>query len=143
MPTPCVQDTDCIGLSIDDAGVLTADVILAAIATNGLFCVEGSGLYAPGRPRYVTSLPSGAQDGDEVFYGGFSSNGEVWHLRFNASSASPYKWEFVGGMALYTSVDTSETRSQATYGALATPVTITLPSNVTGDYRIGHGTVCN
>jgi hypothetical protein len=50
-------------------------------------------------PTYVTALPSAPVDGQEIYYA-TSQAGVIWHLRYNAASASAYKWEFVGGSEL-------------------------------------------
>lgn len=48
-------------------------------------------------PQYVTALPAAPIDGQEIYYRADSTNGIIWHLRYNAASSSSYKWEFVGG----------------------------------------------
>jgi hypothetical protein len=52
-------------------------------------------------PPRVTSLPSSPVEGQECVYVADAANGVLWHLRYNAAAASPYKWEFVGGSPLY------------------------------------------
>lgn len=87
---------------------------------------------------YVTSLPDTPYDGQEVYLQVIDVMGLVWHLRYRATSGSPYKWEFVGGSPLYSNVDVSEQRNSGTYGDLATvgPY-FTLPRP--GVYMIEHG----
>jgi hypothetical protein len=60
----------------------------------------------PGANR-VTSLPSYPYDGQEVYYVADNTNGIIWHLRYNAASSSPYKWEFIGGSELVSYVAAS------------------------------------
>ncbi len=48
----------------------------------------------------VTALPSSPTDGMEVYYVANSANRTIWHLRYNSSSPSAYKWEFLGGSPL-------------------------------------------
>lgn len=43
-----------------------------------------------------------------------------WHFQYNASSASPYKWEFIGGPPANSYVGTAEFRTTGGYGDLAT-----------------------
>jgi len=89
-------------------------------------------------PALVTSLPASPVDGQEVFYQADATNGIVWHLRYNASSSSAYKWEFVGGPSLFAEVATEETTASTTYVALATAgPTLTLPR--AGDYDVELG----
>lgn len=40
-------------------------------------------------------------DGMEVIYQVDTTSGVNWHLRYNAGSASAYKWEFVGGSPIH------------------------------------------
>lgn len=141
MPDPCVQDSPRIALTLTGVPhALTADVILSLLSQNGLL-LEPDGLYAPGRPVEVLAMPTGPTDGDEIYYMADVANGVVWHLRYNAGSASTYKWEFVGGSEMYVKVLTSETRPAggSAYAALATPVEIQLPVDIQGDFEISHG----
>ncbi|HVE80923.1 MAG TPA: hypothetical protein VNA68_02170, partial [Candidatus Dormibacteraeota bacterium] len=103
---------------------------------QGKVCVDGawSAVSAP----VVTTLPSSPSDGDEVTYQADATNGIYWHLRYRAGSASAYKWEFLGGSELYSSVATAESTQSATFVALATAgPSIALP--LPGDYEIGLG----
>jgi hypothetical protein len=88
-----------------------------------------------------TVLPSNPFDGQQLDYLADPASGVVWRLRYNAGSASAYKWEFVGGSSLMALVATLESRSATTYGALATAgPALTLP--LAGDYdvEVGAGT---
>lgn len=85
----------------------------------------------------VTSLPASPVDGQEVYYD-TGSNGVVWHLRYRAGSASAYKWEFVGGGALYDEIAASGSRANTAYGDVTqVGPAVTLP--LAGDYEVGHG----
>jgi hypothetical protein len=105
--------------------------------------IQLAGLPGPiaGAPPYVTPTQFASLipvDGQEVYLQVDAANGIVWHLRYNAASASAYKWEYLGGPPLY-----SETRAQAlcgaTYAASGDPLpNITLPS-LAGDYEIHFG----
>ena len=102
-------------------------------------------------PQFVTTLPSSPIDGQEVYYqstaagtGGGASNsmadvGAVWHLRYRAASASTYKWEFVGGGALYsqTATDASAALTSSTWSGIngADPsITVALA----GEYMVSN-----
>lgn len=83
---------------------------LTAPATGGVvaldvieFDTESVSAYASGviGPQRVLALPTSPVDGQEVYYVADSTNGVLWHLRYNAASASAYKWEFVGGAELF------------------------------------------
>jgi Collagen triple helix repeat (20 copies) len=89
-------------------------------------------------PARVTSLPASPTDGQEVYYVADATNGVLWHLRYNAGSASAYKWEFVGGRPLHTQVDAKENTTVATYGNLTTVgPDVTVP--LVGDYDVSFG----
>jgi hypothetical protein len=105
------------------------------------FDTESVSAYASGviGPQRVLALPTSPVDGQEVYYVADSTNGVLWHLRYNAASSSAYKWEVVGSTALLSEVATAEAVSSATYVNLATVgPTVTLP--LAGDYVIEHGT---
>jgi hypothetical protein len=94
-----------------------------------------SGLSAP---TYETSLPGSPVDGQEIYYAADPSNGVIWHLRYRAGASGSYKWEFIGGSALVSEVSGEETRSDSTYGDLATAgPDIVAP--LAGDYLISGG----
>ena len=121
--------------------------------TNGTFtllpgqqmqftCSGSNGNYItsnPLPPTYVTSLPSSPYHGQLVYYAADATNGINWHLRYNANSASSYKWEYLGGGSLYNAVAADESTTSATYTALTTsgptPTTLALA----GDYMIAFG----
>src|SRR4051812_22380129 len=73
-------------------------------------------------PARVTSLPVSPVDGQEVYYVADATNGVLWHLRYNAASASAYKWEFVGGSPLESS---SASNAQTTGGGTFFTTTLT------------------
>lgn len=98
------------------------------------------GAAAPVIPR-VSSLPASPVDGQECCYVADATNGVLWHLCYNAASASAYKWEFVGGSPLlaesYALVSTYTTGSPAfTFGPALAALQITLP--LAGDWIVQH-----
>lgn len=53
---------------------------------------------APGAPTYGTALPGSPADGAEHILVDSTTNPTYqWRFRYNATSSSSYKWEFVGG----------------------------------------------
>ena len=55
----------------------------------------------PSTLGYGTSLPASPADGQEhVLVDSVSAPTYQWRLRYNASSSSAYKWEFVGGASV-------------------------------------------
>lgn len=91
---------------------------------------------------YVTPAQFAAltpADGDEVYLVADSSTGTIWHFRYNAGSSSAYKWEFLGGPALYSNITPQE--QIGTSGSLVDLTTvgpsITLPRG--GNYYLSWG----
>lgn len=84
-------------------------------------------------------------DGQECYLQVDATNGVYWHLRYRSSSASTYKWEFLGGPPLYAEVAASENTTSASYAALTTAgpsITLpTLPSGGDFDVEIGAALV--
>lgn len=95
------------------------------------------------RPQYVTPSQFAAlspNDGDEVYLIADSTNGVIWHFRYNAGSASAYKWEFIGGPPMYAEVFAGEATASTAYVALTTPgPSISLARG--GDYEITLGAI--
>lgn len=64
------------------------------------------------KAQYVTAAQFAAlvpNDGDECYLIADATNGVLWHLRYNAGSASTYKWEFLGGSNLYAEIAGQDT----------------------------------
>lgn len=82
----------------------------------------------------VTALPGTPYDGQEIRLLVDATNGIVWHLKYRSGSASPYKWEFIGGSPLYNVLDTDNALGTVTtYGDLANVgPSLTMP--FVGDY---------
>src|SRR4051794_17254127 len=80
----------------------------------------------------MTSLPTSPIDGQVIYYAADATNGIIWQLRYNASSLSPYKWEFVGGSDLMAKNEANLTANSATYADLSPPVRIAVP--LAGEY---------
>lgn len=91
-------------------------------------------------PIYGTSLPASPADGQEaILVDSLTNPTYQWRFRYNAGSASAYKWEFIGGSPAISIVDNSGSTTSASYAALSGPAgpQITLPR--AGDYIIRHG----
>jgi hypothetical protein len=94
----------------------------------------------PSHRLLVTSLPVSPYDGQEVLYQANVGNGIVWHFRYNAGSASAYKWEFLGGGPLLSYIDGSTGSFTGTAIDKGGP-NITLPFD--GDYEVELGAYHN
>ena len=98
---------------------------------------EPQAVWTP--PTRVTSLPASPVDGQEVYYVADATNGVIWHLRYNAGSASAYKWEYVGGASLRNLVVANETFPTAwAYNDLAT-IGPRLYAPLAGEYIFSGG----
>ena len=88
-----------------------------------------------GLPPASLSTLGGLYSGQLISLQVDATNGINWLFRYNASSASSYKWEFLGGPPMYSEVAASESTNATSYAALTTPgPSITLPR--AGDYDI-------
>lgn len=103
-------------------------------ATKATF-VRGDGAWAQPASA-ATALPTSPVDGQlTVLTDSLSAPTYTWLLRYNASSASSYKWEFVGGSPQSSAVTAAE--ATTTSGAFA-DLTTTGPSVTvahSGDYE--------
>jgi hypothetical protein len=100
----------------------------------------GYSWQAGSRPPLVAALPGAPTDQQEVYYQADAANGIIWHLRYNAGSASAYKWEILGSPPpLFSEVVTLETLATINaYTALTTAgPSLTLP--LAGDYDVHVG----
>ena len=87
-------------------------------------------------PPVVTSLPASPIDGQECYFLADSTFGVLWHLRYRAASASPYKWECVGGLPLTAEVTGQGTLASATYADIPTAPGPSLVAPLAGDYML-------
>jgi hypothetical protein len=94
-----------------------------------------SGFIQVNAPTRVTSLPVAPYDGQEVYYVADAANGILWHLRYNAASASAYKWECVGAPAALCAAN--ESSVTLAVGVADTANAIVLP--LAGDYEVSWG----
>jgi hypothetical protein len=85
-----------------------------------------------------TIFPTSPADGNIFVYLADATKGVNWAFKYNAGSASTYKWEFIGGPPLFSLVATAETTTSTTYAALSTAgPSIVLP--LAGDYDTALG----
>lgn len=103
-----LRSTD-VGVSVQGYDADLAAIAALATTSTGRDLLTAADAAAirtkAGTPTYspeatVTSLPGSPVDGQEVYYLADSANGVVWHLKYR-SAGTTYKWEYVGGSALY------------------------------------------
>lgn len=83
-------------------------------AANGVASLDANGrIPAAQRISYGTTPPASPNDGDEWILPADATNGVMWRFRYNAASASAYKWEFVGGSPVLRDIQTQETLAGA------------------------------
>jgi hypothetical protein len=89
-----------------------------------------------GAPGYATTLPGSPTNGQEaILVDSTTAPTYHWRFRYNSSSASTYKWEFIGGTPAYAIVTTAETTTSTTYTNLTTTgPSFTIPN--AGDWHI-------
>lgn len=93
-------------------------------------------------PQRVSALPLNPIDGQECYFVPNPSidkyDGVVWHLRYSASSPSPYKWEFIGGGDTVVNGDPASGQAVAanTITVPNVPMNLTVP--LKGEYVVGH-----
>lgn len=91
------------------------------------------------RPAYVTAAQFAAlvpNDGDECYFIADATAGVIWHFRYNGGG-STFKWECLGGPPITAEVLTQESTSSASYVALTTAMSATVPR--AGDYDVTIG----
>ena len=82
----------------------------------------------------VSSLPASPVDGQEIYYLADATNGVIWHLRYRASSASIYKWEYIGGSALHAQSSGGSSTSSGTFSDGSDVCALTVP--LAGQYDV-------
>lgn len=103
------------------------------ITLNNATLQTGSGLA-------VTIAP---QDADEVYYVADNTQGNLWHLRYNASSSSAYKWEFVGGTPLRVVNSFTATTLNTNWTTNIFPTNTSTALPLGGDYSVELNAVIN
>lgn len=127
--------------SVNSARIQDGQVGLADLAdgtaAGQILAWTGSGWVRENR-ALVSSLPVSPFDGQICYYqnAAMAAKGIVWAFRYDAGSASAYKWSFIGGAELSDLVTTNQTTSSTTYAALATAgPAVTVP--LSGDWIVG------
>ena len=120
----------------------TDTVITAVTNTSGSVydITLNNATLQTGSSLAVTIAP---QDADEVYYVADSTQGNLWHLRYNAGSSSAYKWEFVGGTPLrvVNSFTATTVTTNWTTNIFAGNASTALP--LSGDYSVDLNAVMN
>ena len=84
----------------------------------------------------LTALPGSPIDGQVIYYNADPTNGVVWQLRYRSASASAYKWEFIGGQVLSSTILTRESVPTTNSFTDLTTVGPSITSPLAGDYVI-------
>jgi hypothetical protein len=104
----------------------------AAIAASKLAGIPGSQIiFSRG-----TTPPASPQDGDLWQYAADATNGVYWMFRYNAGSASAYKWEYLGGSPLRIEQTADMVLNNAAWIDATGIGTLALPR--AGDWRLSH-----
>jgi len=90
---------------------------------------------------YSTTLPASPVDGQIHNLIVDATNGIVWTFRYNAGSASAYKWEFLGGHPLRAEIATSEpingTGAWTNCATAGPDIVVPRPGDYLADVRAG------
>jgi len=131
------------------ANTVNAGTLYFATDTLGQWRSDGSAwtLVGQGRPWITSAQMSAAPfsspyDGQEIALIADAGNISLWHLRYNASSASAYKWECLGGQPLlaYSGGSVSNGASLNTWTNIVS-ATLIIPR--TGEYSVSFSCVTN
>lgn len=106
---PCLADTDCIQLSLDDDGNLVATIVVSSDDGNVIECLP-NGLFGTAPPvPLVATFPESPVDGQIVIYE--YDTYTHWQFRYDTTESTAFKWKFIGGMPATTKNDTQLTMS--------------------------------
>jgi hypothetical protein len=125
--------TITVGHPLTAAGIPSDSVVISvvgsAITLNRAATATATGV----------SATTGPQDADEIYYLADSSARVLWHLRYNASSSSAYKWEFIGGPSVQglTGGSVTPVNTSWNFAPTAGPVVTGVP--LAGDYEVTLG----
>jgi hypothetical protein len=87
---------------------------------------------------YNTVLPTVPYDGQEaILVDSITNPSYQWRFRYNAGSSSAYKWEFVGGVPMFSEAPSMFSVAVATYTVAGDGPSIALPRS--GDYDVEIG----
>lgn len=90
-----------------------------------------------------TSVPPplvDSRDGQIIYYVAHDANSIIWQFRYRTGTATPYKWEFIGGSWYHTETSTAAVVPAGAYADIGGGVpTLTIPRD--GDYHVEFG--CN
>jgi hypothetical protein len=88
----------------------------------------------------LSATPPGSPVDGQLWFFPADAAGTVWQFRYNAGSASAYKWEFVGGAALVAAYLAAQPVGPATTWVPGAPY-ISIPRN--GEYLIDYSGIWN
>lgn len=133
--TPALP-ANSIPLAVVTVPAGAASIVNANIA-DARYRASVGGVMLPGKYRgrltsaQMTALTN-VQDGDVVDLIADATLGVIWRFVYNAASASPYKWEFVGGSPLENNVVASWVQNDTAWVNSGTGPQLTTPR--AGDY---------
>lgn len=132
--------------SLDNSNISAAAAIVVsklAAGSNGdsLQTVAGvpTWVAGSGAPGYATTLPGSPTNGQEtILVDSTTAPTYVWRFRYNSSSSSAFKWEFIGGTPKVVTVDTEQSTGSTSYVDLGTDGPSFILPNA-GDYQMTWG----
>jgi hypothetical protein len=113
------------------------------VAVPGSVWFDTDDIVLPGPlgPTRGSVLPSAPVDGQEHYYQPAGFPGVLWHLIYNATSPSAFKWEWAGGSMMRARNTAVVTLAAAVNTPESIGVSLTAP--LAGEYAIGFGSSFN
>lgn len=132
---------EIIDKTITDANIVADDLILTLSDATEINAGDVRGPQGDMGPAGSTSarvvaLPGSPVDEQEISLD--VGNGKLWHLKYNAGSASIYKWECMGASDLFAEALADETTTSQVYTSTGFTA-ISLLAPYAGEYMVEVG----
>jgi hypothetical protein len=110
-----------------------------AAVWSSIAAADIGGGYAPNKISVgaIAAGPPGSPSDGDIWTAVVDTSGRRWMFQYNAGSASPYKWEFVGGSAQAAGPGGSIATASTSYVDLTGGPTVSIAR--TGDYQLLFG----
>lgn len=136
-PTEPALPASALKLAVIDVAAAATSIVNANITDSRVLAAIGGGNIASagsGPTWTKASTPPGSPADGDIWVLEFVT-GMEWHFRYNAGSASSFKWEFIGGTVGESTVATDESTNSTAYVDLTTAgPSFTVPR--AGDYAV-------
>lgn len=148
-----VESKNILHINADQEIVINFNKAIPSLHSLNQNTLPGSALFGSGTlnqfsagtlittNKFITPLKTSLStanisDGQEERYLYSSNDGTIWSFRYNSSSSSPYKWQFIGGPTYLKFVPGTVSVSGTAWGT-ASDLLFTIP--YTGEYSFSGG----